>query len=418
MVSQLPSVRKGLLQLIFSGSFMKRWNDKLRPVELVEVDKQAHKMITAFALLNLNSRSMSTEEKADLYEEVILGGIFDYLYRLVITDIKPPVFYEIKSNPVHYRQLTSWVIKQLEPRLQPLGSEFQEKLQTYLQDSEDSTFARRILNGAHVFASSWEFSLIKGINPGDMELKEIEDNFLNLLKQYSDLKGMEELMLGGQGGLSGFMNLCGRLRFQKRWSQTPRIPETSVLGHMFIVACYAFFFSMSVNACPMRRQNNFFAGLIHDLPELLTRDIISPVKKSVQTMGDIIKEYENKELEKRVFSLLQEPEYTGLAQRLRYYLGNDEVSEFDNTISVDGKVSKVSWEELQQKYNFDKFDPKDGYLLKVCDNLAAFIEAYTATRNGITNEQLQHAQWKIRNLYQNEPYIEGVHIGALLADFD
>lgn len=415
---QTPSVRKGLLQLIFSGSFMKRWNDKLRPVELIEVDKQAHKMIAAYALFVLNSEQLSFEDKNDLAEEIILGGIFDYLYRLVITDIKPPVFYQIKSNPDHYRQLTKWVLGQIEPRVQPLGKDFWSKLCAYLEEPEDGTLGRRILSAAHIFASSWEFGLIKSINPGDMELKEIEDNFRDQMLKYRDINGVEDLIKGSQQGLSGLLNLCGRLRFQKRWSQTPRIPETSVLGHMFIVACFAYFFSMSVDACPCRRQNNFFAGLIHDLPELLTRDIISPVKKSVQTIGDLIKEYEINELEKRVFTLLKDSKYANLANRLRYFLGSDEITEFDSTIILDNKVVKVSWDELQNVYNENIYDPKDGYLLKVCDNLAAFIEAYTATRNGITNEQLHHAQWKIRSFYQKQPFLEGVHIGALLADFD
>jgi putative hydrolases of HD superfamily len=418
MGSQLPSVRKGLLQLIFSGSFMKRWNDKLRPVELLEVDKQAHKMITAYALFILNSKGMSAEKKQQLADDIILGGIFEYLYRLVITDIKPPVFYRIKSNPDHYKQLTKWVLEQLEPRIQPLGKEFWNRLRAYLAKPDDNSLARRILNGAHIFASSWEFGLIKGINPGDVELGEIEENFQVLLREYADLNGMEGLIKGSKHGLGGFLNLCGRLRFQKRWSQTPRIPETSVLGHMFIVACYAYFFSLSVRACPLRSQNNFFAGLLHDLPELLTRDIISPVKQSVQRIGDLIKEYENQELELRVFTLLKDPVYHELARRLRYFLGGDGATEFDSTIIKDNKITKVTWDELQNLYNEDRFDPKDGYLLKVCDNLAAFIEAYTATRNGITNEQLQHAQWKIRNLYQKQPFLEGVHIGALLADFD
>ncbi len=418
MDSQIPSVRKGLLQLIFSGSFMKRWNDKLRPVELVEVDKQGHKMIAAFALFILNSESMSFKSRQRLGEDIILGGIFEYLYRLVITDIKPPVFYRIKSNPDHYRQLTNWVLEQLEPRVHPLGNEFWDRLRAYLQKPEDETLARRILAGAHIFASSWEFSLIKGINPGDAELKEIEDNFQNLTRDYLDLKGMDQLVHGSQEGLGGFLNLCGRLRFQKRWSQTPRIPETSVLGHMFIVACFAYFFSMSLRACPGRRQNNFFAGMLHDLPEILTRDIISPVKQSVRKIGDLIKEYEKQELEYRVFSMLRDPVYAQLCRRLRYYLGSDGTSEFDCTIIKDNQSLKVSWEELQGFYNQDDFDPKDGHLLKICDNLAAFIEAYTATRNGITNEQLQHAQWKIRNLYQKQSFPEGFHIGALLADFD
>ena len=30
----MQSLRKSLLQFVFSGSSMRRWNDKLRPVEL------------------------------------------------------------------------------------------------------------------------------------------------------------------------------------------------------------------------------------------------------------------------------------------------------------------------------------------------------------------------------------------------
>ena len=41
----MPNIRKSLLQFVFAGAFMKRWNDKMRPMELLEVDKQAHKMI-------------------------------------------------------------------------------------------------------------------------------------------------------------------------------------------------------------------------------------------------------------------------------------------------------------------------------------------------------------------------------------
>ena len=46
----MSAIRKSLLQLMFSGSYMRRWNDKLRPVELYEIDKQAHKMIVAWML--------------------------------------------------------------------------------------------------------------------------------------------------------------------------------------------------------------------------------------------------------------------------------------------------------------------------------------------------------------------------------
>ena len=111
--------------------------------------------------------------------------------------------------------------------------------------------------------------------------------------------GLPEIVKGNTA-LARFANLCGQLRFQIRWTQAPRIPATSVLGHMFIVAAYAYFFSQSIGACRARAVNDFFCGLLHDLPELLTRDIISPVKQSVESLPEIIREYEEQELERRI----------------------------------------------------------------------------------------------------------------------
>ena len=91
----MSAIRKSLLQLMFSGSYMRRWNDKLRPVELYEIDKQAHKMIVAWMLTLLNSGGYSASDQLKLQQEVIERGLFDYLYRLVTTDIKPPEFYRI-----------------------------------------------------------------------------------------------------------------------------------------------------------------------------------------------------------------------------------------------------------------------------------------------------------------------------------
>lgn len=85
----MSAIRKSLLQLMFSGSYMRRWNDKLRPVELYEIDKQAHKMIVAWMLTLLNSGGYSASDQLKLQQEVIERGLFDYLYRLVTTEFSP-----------------------------------------------------------------------------------------------------------------------------------------------------------------------------------------------------------------------------------------------------------------------------------------------------------------------------------------
>jgi len=416
------AIRKSLLQLIFSGSSMKRWNDKLRPAELMEVDKQAHKMMVAWMLFWRNSRGLSDEERIGLCGRIIEGGIFDYLYRLVITDIKPPIFYRIKANPDHYQKLTRWVLGELEPRVRGLGADFWERLKAYAEAPGETSLDRRILAAAHLYASGWEFNLIKSMNPHDTELMDIEDSFRKGLERYQDVIGVSELQEGlfGQARkpIGHFAQVCGQLRFQKRWSQIPRIPETSVLGHMFIVACYSYFFSLTANACALRAQNNFFGGLFHDLPELLTRDIISPVKKSVDEIGDLIKEYEERELTRVILEPLCRGGYGDLVARLSFFLGLDIGSEFEACALVDGHVRKVDSMTLQEQYNEDCFDPKDGELLKMCDSLAAFLEAYTAIRNGISSDQLQQGLWRIRNMYASAVLLGKVHIGEILADFD
>jgi len=411
-------IRKSLLELIFSGAFMKRWNDKLRPMELVEVDKQGHKMIVAWLLFLLNSRDMDVARKRALGEDIVEGGLFDYLYRLVITDIKPPVFYRIKENPDDYRTLTNWVLDKLRPRIMPLGDDFMSRMSEYLMQPEDKGLARRILHAAHLYASYSEFKLLKSINTMDHELAEIEASFVDRLNDMRDIIGVSELLDEDSNVLGSFARMCGRLRFQKRWSQTPRVPETSVLGHMFIVAAYSWFFSMEVGACRARSQNNFFCGLFHDLPELLTRDIISPVKGASQEIGDLIHEYEMRELDRVVLAPLKEGGYNDIADRLEYFLGLEIGSEFKATVNQNGVIREASDEQLLGEYNQDSLDPKDGPLLKVSDSLAAYIEAHTALKNGISSDQLHHALYRIRLRYDETPTIAGVQVSALLADFD
>lgn len=416
----MRSIRKSLLQFIFSGAYMRRWNDKLRPVELFELDKQAHKMIVAFLLWQQNTRLLSEDEQRRIGLEIIEGGIFDYFYRLIITDIKPPVFYRIRTNQEHYRELTAWTLNELEPRIRPLDENFWQRLVAYHTRPADTTdsLADRILSAAHMYASRWEFSLIEPLNGFDEEIKDIGPSFNRKLLALKDVEGVNELLAGSGTALARMANLCGQLRFQIRWAQTPRMPVTSVLGHMFIVAVYSYLLSLHLDGCPQRRINDFYCGLFHDLAELLTRDIITPVKRSVAQLPEIIHQYEDEELHSKILDPLEQEGCGHIRERLDYYLGLATNSEFNDTCRVDGDVIKVNgFAELGGRYNEDVFDPKDGQLIKACDTLAAFIEAYSSIHNGVGSPHLYEAMARMRR------ECSGIRLGnfslaPLLADFD
>ena len=414
----MPSIRKSLLQLTFSGAFMRRWNDKLCPVSLYEIDKQAHKMIAAWLLTELNGRGLPLQERLRLGYDVMERGLFDYFYRLVITDIKPPIFYRIRENEANCRELTRWVLGELQPMLDPLGEDFWARFTAYHQTRIRAEPADRILAAAHFFASGWEFNLIRPHNLFDEEMDDIARSFTEHLNSLADLAGVGELMAGKGSELGRFANLCGHLRFQIRWSSTPRMPETRVLGHLFLVAAFAYYFSLSIGACKARVLNNFFAALFHDLPELLTRDIITPVKRSVPELAGIIRDCENEELERRVFVPLRRGGYPELVARLSYYLGLATGSEFHETVRDAGGIRKLdSFEELQVRGNDDALDPKDGSMLKLCDTLAAFMEAHASVQGGISSANLQEAIARIRNDLRHKS-VGPVSMGTLLADFD
>jgi putative hydrolase of HD superfamily len=391
---------KSFILELYSAAAMQRWNDKIRPVELKELDKQAHKMTIAYFL----GRFEESREGFD-WLEIIEGGLFEFLERLVITDLKPQIFNRIKEDRKRYEELTKWVYKKLEPVISPLGEDFLERFRHYFS-SADNTINKRIINAAHFYATRWEFGIIERANPTGYEIPEIRGFLQQRQERYYDLAGIQQLALFEK--YRNFLDLCGQLRFQYRWSHINMIPRTSVLGHMLIVAILSYLFSLQIGACPRRCFNNYFTGLFHDLPEVLTRDIISPVKRSIEGLDSLIKAYEKEQMEKEVFNLIP-PEWH---PEMRTFTED----EFSSIALVDGKVFKTNTETITSRYNEDRFNPRDGAMIKAVDDLAAYVETYCSTENGVKSPELAEARLSISEKYRNA-VIGGIHFPALFGQF-
>jgi putative hydrolase of HD superfamily len=395
-------IRKALLLKLLDAAYMQRWNDKIRPVEFIELDKQAHKMIIAHFLARVEQEAGTPVQWAKMVE----SGIFELLQRIVITDLKPQIFYKIKADTKKYRQLNDWVYGELRQVISPLGKGFCRRYQDHFLGGECG-IEQRILDAAHFYATRWEFQIVERANPGGYEIDDIRADLEKKLEGFGDLKGMA--LLTAERRFRNFIDLCGQLRFQARWAHLHRIPKTSVLGHSLYVAILSYLFSLEIKACPRRAANNFLTGLFHDLPEVLTRDIISPVKRSVEGLSELIKGYEREMLDKEVYGLLPEGWHTDFRMFAEH--------EFENFVTVDGKVVQVPAAELHERYNEDAFNPKDGVLVKRADQLAAFVEAYAGIRNGSISQDLQYAKFNIRGQEHDAQYL-GLDFGEIYSDFD
>lgn len=396
-------VRKPLLQTLFDAFSILRWNDQIRPMELVEMDKHAHKMAIVYCL----AKYEEDKGAAVNWTSLVKGGVFELLRRSVLTDIKAPVYRKIHTqHPDVARRLGEWVYSQLESKID--DGDFKDELRAYLRgDDILDPGSKQILAAAHVFASHWEFQLIKAVSPFGVRLAELDVSVQRDLEEHLSLTGMQKLV-SAQPVLK-FVDLVGQLRFQKRWAQTPRIPETSVLGHSLLVAVIVYLFSLEISACERRIRNNFFSALFHDLPEALSRDIISPVKRAVEELTDVIGEIERELVDQEIIESLEE----AWRDDFRYLIED----EFESRIVDDGEVRFVTSEEINERYNEDRYNPVDGQLVRAADHLAAYLEAYQALKTGISTKPLQDGKAELWATYRNRT-IGGIAIGRIYEDFE
>ena len=385
-------IRRSLVERLFSAASIERWNDHPRPIQFTELSKQAHKMIIAYLMATEEERR--NPETSLSWIALVEGGIFEFLHRVLLTDIKPPIFHMMMEKSGD--KLNRWVLEQLEEDLRGVSLAFRDRFEEYFFGSSFEG-EKRILRAAHYTATKWEFGLVYHWSQSLYGIEETKRSIDSQLEEYRDIPLVREALSGGEessrkGGLYAFVDLVGQLRFQKRWSQTPRIPQTSVLDHMLCVAFLAYVVTVRMELPSLRRRNAFLGGLFHDLPEVLTRDIISPVKRSVEGLEELIEQYEKEAMGSKVYPLLSE----SCGEELRFFTENvfhqklrlpsGELLFLEGTQATPEALSlatiPAAW-------------PLDGVLVEICDKLAAYIEASLSIRHGVTSPSLEEARRKV-----------------------
>ncbi|MFA6723808.1 MAG: HD domain-containing protein [Lentisphaeria bacterium] len=395
-------LNQALLELVYDAASIRRWNDQVNPMDFTELDKQAHKMVIAYVLAkieeDLNPGSVN-------WLKLIEGGIFEMLHRIILTDIKPPVFHKMMQEKG--KELNEWVFAKLEKQSADLKGDFRQHMQRHFFETEYAQREKRILKAAHYLATQWEFNILYKMCPFIRGVEQIRQDIEDQIEDHFDLAGVQKLSLGRK--TAGFVDLCGQLRFQKRWSQSPRIPASSVLGHMLVVAIFTYIALTQNEVSEHRKKYSFLAALFHDLPEVLTRDITSPIKDAVEGLDEIIKDYETKQMEAKLLPLLP----TSWHQELSYYTEN----EFDNRVLLDGKVQRIpAFADMAGDYDLDKYLPVDGETIRCCDHLAAFIEASVSIRHGVSSKYLVEGLDNLLHKYENR-IVGKLHFGKTFRNF-
>jgi putative hydrolase of HD superfamily len=395
---------KKFILKIFEGFSIQRWNDLVRPFDLVEMDKAAEKMVAAYIIAKYEE---SQGHRID-WEWMIYASLFDLLKKIALCDIKSPVQQMIRAKyPAEYKKLNEWVLSKYTSIIS--DDELLSRFSAYLDSESDFekkefTLTERVLEAAHKFSSLRELEMIAPVNEKE-RIEPIHWQLRNNLQDYTDLKGVK-MLVNREQPFQLIMKI-EQLRFQTRWNRTPRVPRTNVLGHCFFVAVITLLLlrDSQEKPCPKRLFNDFFCGLFHDLPESVTRDIISPVKQATNELPGIVKQIEDELVRAELVPLMD----SFYVDEILYFT-NDE---FQNRILVtelDGQQSSqvVSFEELCDNYNSDVHSPVDGKLVRLADHLSAFLEAESSIKFGITSKQLTGGRDNILKSYSSSTKINGI----------
>ena len=395
---------------IFEGFSIERWNDLIRPFELVEMDKAAEKMVVAYIIGKYEEQRGGNID----WEWMIYASLFDLLRKIALCDIKSPVQRLIRdSYPEEFLKLNEWVLEQYKDLIEDKNifarfTLYIGKMSGTIPCSSAQEQTVRVFRAAHKYSTMRELDMISMVNEIE-RLEQIRREVNADLQSFLDLRGLQ-LLITRQKPFDFLMRI-EQLRFQTRWNQTPRVPHTSVLGHCFFVAILTLLFEheAKIKMCPRRMFNNYFSALFHDLPEAVTRDIISPVKQATHGLPLIVKSIEDQIVAKELVPLMED----FYRDEILYFTSD----EFENRIIDKEKIRFVSFEELNSLYNSNEYNPVDGKLVRLADHYSALLEADASIRHGITSRHLQDGKQNLINAYSKGRIINGIDSYALFSAF-
>jgi putative hydrolase of HD superfamily len=291
--------------------------------------------------------------------------MFSFIQRAVLTDLKPQVFHKISQD--RRDEVNDFVISEFDRLIPDPDPDFRQRFVGYLR-SDERSLEDDIIRAAHYLATRWEFNLIYDSNRSlygiDVTRREIDEQ----IEQHRDLAGIREAITDRSGAFN-FIDLIGQLRFQQRWARTPRIPKTTVLGHSLLVANAMYLHDLDAGVSDRQMYNDYYTGLFHDLPEVLTKDVITPIKVNVSGLASVLEGYERDLVEEKILPLLDE----GWRDEFRFMV-------FDPFKDVEN----------------GPFGRRNGYDLKTCDNLAAYMEAHISICYGVSSMTLKDGERDIR----------------------
>lgn len=142
------------------------------------------------------------------------------------------------------------------------------------------------------------------------------------LEEFMDVPGVAE-MIDSESPMSKLLLRISKLRHQNRWAVNLPNVKCSVLAHLFDTAVLAYWMSLEEDASNQSvAAQRFFMGIFHDLAEVWTKDIPSPIKDRIPGFRAATEVFEEEMLEKHLYKTLP----GSFSEQMKYVMFEDEAN--------------------------------------------------------------------------------------------
>jgi len=288
--------------MLTRGLSIIRWNNFPRVVDLKQMDNVGATLHTALFL--------AYQQKQSTWEHI------DRLYmikKIIFISFSDLILSDINSG-------TKWYIKKIDEKIfDTLYSKAYEyflswEAPEYLkQDMRDTLWATDKVLEDQIIAAAKKYLWFVEASNNARVFPEIYEVPLGEIKK--ELNILSERLISLQELLSNknhekYLAHIYRLSFSMRWNQYQRNTPISVMSHKVIVTYISYVIGMIGNNAGEINdiEDMLMRAIYHDVPEVITWDIITPTKKAVPWFVDLLEKVEETMMDDYLFWYIS-PEY-------------------------------------------------------------------------------------------------------------
>ncbi len=325
-----------IINLAYRWLSIRRWNNYPRIEEFMENEHLSLKLQLSYIVVKILQEKWKQVNLLYIYKNIFWNNFFTFIY----SDIKFDVKKYLRKN---YKEINFKLYEQIYNFFNEL-----DLPDSLLKDFNDIIW-NQVWNKLFENKYELEDNIISFVKVFEIKL-ELENNvkFYPLAYEWilpkieEDIVKYWELIWFDEWDiLKKYAWSLIKLKFAYRWNRMNRDTSVSVLSHLFLVFMFSYFLWNLKWFDDKQLEQILTISLLHDIPEALTWDVITPTKKAVPWFSQALEEIETKLVDEKIISLF----------------------------------SNYSFKEELKKYTLDPFEWEIGKIAKYADNLSAMFEA-------------------------------------------